>query len=251
MEYQVSPKILIVDDEKLARDRLKRFMKEDCPAAIIDEAFNGIIAVEKIKSFSPDVVFLDIQMPGLSGFEVLQQVPERKFRVVFQTAYDEFAIKAFDENACDYLLKPFTAERFKKALVRALGSDVNPKNLEKLEKKIPYLERLIIKQLGKTKIVETDSIDYFISKDHYTCIYAGNEESVSELSLSWLEPRLDPKKFIRTHRNSIVSVAKVKSVGGTGDSIVELKNGATLALSRSNRKTVLEKIRDLADPALI
>lgn len=234
-------KILIVDDEKLARERLKRFLKEANVDADVEEAANGLVAVEKIKSFSPEIVFLDIQMPGLNGFEVLQQISKRNFQVIFQTAYDEFAIKAFEENASDYLLKPFTLERFKKSLNRVLDSGKNS-DLNELDKKMPYLERLIIKQLGKSKIIDVSSIDYFISKDHYTCIYVGNEESVSDLSLSWLEPLLDPKKFVRIHRNSIVAFAKVKSVGGTTDSRIELKDGTRLTLSRSNRKILLEKI---------
>ncbi len=237
-------KVLIVDDEKLARDRLRRFLSEAMPDCKIEESPNGMAALERIKIFKPQIVFLDIQMPGLNGFEVLQQIEERNFQVIFQTAYDEFAIRAFDENACDYLLKPFTIERLKKSLAKALMQS-GDKALEDLEKKIPHLERIAIKQNGKTKIIEADLIDYFISRDHYTCIFVGKEESVCDLSLSWLAPRLDPDKFIRIHRNAIVAINRVKAVGSTSDSRIELRDGTLLALSRHNRRILLAKISDL------
>lgn len=236
----MSFKILIVDDEKLARQRILRFLRESKTEATIEEAENGITAIDKIKAFSPDIVFLDIQMPGLTGFDVLQQIETRNFQLVFQTAYDEFAIQAFEENACDYLLKPFDLERFQKTLKRVLHHKLKSEAVTNVEKKLGYLERILIRQASKTKIIPVTEIDYFVSRDHYTCIYSGKSELICDLSLNFLEERLDPKKFVRTHRNSIVATEQIKSVGDTANPEVLLNCGATLSLSRRNRKTVLE-----------
>lgn len=238
-------KILVVDDESLARQRLLRFIKESGQDVITAEAENGIVAIEKIKSFEPHIVFLDIQMPGLNGFEVLQQIEVRNFQLVFQTAFDEFAIKAFEENACDYLLKPFDLERFQKTMKRINPPNVSSNAFHKtalagVEKRLGNLDRILIRQGSKTKVISVSEIDYFLSRDHYTCIFSKNSEFISDLSLNYLEERLDRKKFVRTHRNSIVATREIKSIGDTTNSEVTLSCGAKLSLSRRNRKAVLE-----------
>lgn len=229
-------KILVVDDESLARDRIRRFLGELNIQARIEEAHDGIQALEKLESLKPDIVFLDVQMPGLTGFEVLQQIEDRSFHLIFQTAFDEYAIKAFEENACDYLLKPFSMDRFKKAI----GKVMNLQAQNEVLKKQGFLNRLAVKQSGKMKVVEVGFVDCFVSRDHYTCIYSGGSELISDLSISWLVERVDPDKFVRCHRNNIVAINQIKSVCGTNDSEIELKNGMKLPLSRNNRKRVLD-----------
>lgn len=237
-------KILVVDDESLARDRIRRFFDELNMEVEIEEAHDGIQALEKLESLKSDIVFLDVQMPGLTGFEVLQQIEDRSFHLIFQTAYDEYAMKAFEENACDYLLKPFSMDRFKKAIDKVLNLQAQNEVLKKLEhevhRKQGFLDRIAVKQSGKMKIVDVGSVDCFVSRDHYTCIYSGSSELISDLSLSWLEERVDSNKFVRCHRNNIVAVNQIKSVGGTNDSEIELKNGMKLPLSRNNRRRVLD-----------
>ena len=236
-------KILIVDDEAHARERITRFLQEISFEGDIVQSKNGLDAIERIRSEKFDLIFLDIQMPGLTGFDVLQQFEKRNFSVIFQTAFDEFAIKAFDASACDYLLKPFSKERFEKAFVKATSAVEANQRLNKLEAQLhnqsQHLENLAVKQKGKTKIVNLNNVDCFVSEDHYTIIYSSGVELISDLSLSWLEQRVDPKKFIRCHRNNIVAVSQIKSIGDTQNSEVELLNGLKLPLSRNNRKDVL------------
>jgi two-component system LytT family response regulator len=238
-------KILIVDDETHARERIDRFLKDLSFTGDIVHAENGLKAIDLIHKDRFDLVFLDIQMPGLTGFDVLQQFENRDFVVIFQTAFDEFAIQAFDANACDYLLKPFSKERFEKAFVRANKMMETSKRLSALESSLhkqgQYIENLAVKQKGKTKIVNLIKVDCFVSADHYTIIHSDGGELISDLSLAWLEQRIDPNKFIRCHRNNIVAVSQIKSIGDTQNSEVELLNGIKLSLSRNNRKTVLER----------
>lgn len=236
-------KILLVDDEPLALKRLGRYLREYNQSFQTEEASSGIEAVEKIKSFKPDIVFLDIEMPGLNGFEVLRQFNERPFQIIFQTAYDEFAIRAFEEHASAYLLKPFTIEQMHKALTRALNRVADEEKLRLLETKIAeregYLRRLTVKQGNRLRIIEEKEICCFVSRDHYTCVYdCEARESIADLSLSRLIERLDPKVFQQLHRSNIVRIEAINSLITTrnGTMFVELKNGMQLPVSRSNRK---------------
>jgi two-component system LytT family response regulator len=237
-------RILIVDDEIHARDRIARFLDELSFDGEVVQVENGLEAIDQIRSSDFDLVYLDIQMPGLTGFDVLQQFDKRNFVVIFQTAFDEFAMQAFDTNACDYLLKPFSKDRFEKAFIKASKTVETSQKLNDLETSLhrqsQYLANLAVKQKGKTKIVNLSRVDCFVSEDHYTIIHSDGTELVSDLSLAWLEQRIDPKKFVRCHRNNIVAVSQIKSVGDTQNSEVELQSGLKLPLSRNNRKGVLE-----------
>ncbi len=239
-----SRRILIVDDEPLARQRLTRYLQESRCDFALAEADSGLQAVEMILTFQPDIIFLDVEMPGFSGFEVLQQFNRRPFQVIFQTAYDEFALRAFEESACDYLLKPFTLERFRQALERVLARVANEERLQALEAKVAtrdgYLSKLSVKQGGKLRLVETQTIACFVSRDHYTCAYFDDErEAITELSLTRLTERLDPQRFIQLHRNNIVRASAIVALTTTraGEMWVELANGMNLAVSRSHRRT--------------
>jgi two-component system LytT family response regulator len=245
-----SRRILIVDDEPLARQRLARYLGQTKYLLTVKEAESGLRAVELISDFHPDIVLLDVEMPGLSGFEVLQQFEERPFIVIFQTAYDEFAVRAFEEHACDYLLKPFTAERFHQALDRALSRCADDERLRALENKMAeregFLRRIIVRQGSKTHMIEDRSIDCFVSKDHYTCVYFDEREGITDLSIARLAERLDPEKFKRLHRNSIVRISSTVSLitSRNGEMDIELVNGMRLPVSRSHRKEARELFKD-------
>jgi two-component system LytT family response regulator len=244
---QPRKRIVIVDDEELARQRLTRYLQQAEGEFIIEEAVSGLDAVEKILAFKPDIIFLDVEMPGLSGFEVLQQLPQRPFQIVFQTAFDEFAVRAFEEQACDYLLKPFTLERFRQALANALTRVANEERLRALEAKLSQrngcLQKLVVKLGGRLRVVEIRDIVCFVSRDHYTCVYfEGLREGITELSLSNLLARLDPEGFRQLHRNNIVRVNAVVALAliRNGRMEVELKNGMRLPVSRSHHQQARE-----------
>lgn len=240
-------RVLIVDDEPLALQKLSRYLAKSNYDLKIEQASNGLEAVKLIQSFEPEIIFLDIEMPNFSGFDVLRQFEARPFLVVFQTAYDEYAVKAFDECACDYLLKPFTFERFQKALERVLTALSDQKKLQQLETKLTekkgYLSQLVVKQGTQRRLLNILEIICFISKDHYTCVYFDkNHEAIVDLSLSYLSSRLDPKCFQQLHRNNIICLQRIKSFTTTfGEMKIVLSNGFELTVSRSNQKI----IRDL------
>ena len=241
-------RILIVDDEALARQRVARYVRQFGQEFLIEEAENGLCAVEKIQSFQPEIVFLDIEMPGLNGIEVLQQFEQRPFQIIFQTAYDQFAIQAFEENACDYLLKPFTAERLHQALSRALSRAADERKLRALEARLAerhgFLRQLTVKQGNRLRLVTESELHCFVSRDHYTCAYFGDVqqslEGICDLSLARLAERLDPNKFCQIHRNSIIKKSSILALGRSkeGELWVELSNGMKLPVSRSNHRMV-------------
>jgi two-component system LytT family response regulator len=246
-------RILIVDDEELARQRIARFLQQGAIVFVVEEAESGLEAVGKIISFQPDIVFLDVEMPGLSGFEALQQLPERPFQIVFQTAFDEFAVRAFEEQACDYLLKPFTPERFQQALMNALTRVTSEEKLKALESRMlernGYLRKLVVKQGARLRVVEEQEIVCFVSRDHYTCVtFEGLREGITELSLSHLLARLDPLAFRQLHRNNIVRINSMVALSLTrhGRMEVELDNGMRLPVSRSHHQSARRLFKELS-----
>jgi two-component system LytT family response regulator len=263
----IEPKrILIVDDEALARQRVARYTRQLKQEAglefLIEEAASGVEAVEMIQSFRPDIIFLDVEMPGLDGFEVLRQFPERPFHVIFQTAYDQFAVQAFEESACDYLLKPFTADRLRKALARALERSSDEERLRALEIRLAAreegrkgLRRFTVKQGLKLRVVETENVFCFVSRDHYTLVYfaegRNNHEAICDLSINRLDELLDPVEHRRLHRNSIARVSAITALSrsGQGDLMAELSNGMKLQVSRSHRKILREILKGIDDAA--
>ncbi|MGZ3651977.1 MAG: LytR/AlgR family response regulator transcription factor [Bdellovibrionota bacterium] len=231
--------ILIVDDEALARSRIAGFLRDHGLQCKVREAENGIEALEALKCAHTDILFLDVQMPGLTGLEVLGQLEKRNFQVIFQTAFDEHAVKAFEENACDYLLKPFTRDRFRKALEKALshlGHAPDTGVESELLKKNGYLSRILVKAGAKSLLVPVSEILAFVSEDHYTTVITAAREFTIDLSLSHLEERLDPAKFQRLHRNNVVAMDCVRAVIGGDNMEVELSTGRKLPVSRNNRK---------------
>ncbi|HWU44301.1 MAG TPA: LytTR family DNA-binding domain-containing protein [Bdellovibrio sp.] len=243
----MSKKILVVDDEKMARERILRFLKNYSEPLKVFEAANGPEAVTAIKDIKPDVIFLDIQMPEMTGFDVLYQIENKNFQVVFQTAFDDFAIKAFEVNACDYLLKPFTEEKLQGALRKALVAQDQQNKLRDLERHLKkeesFLKTLVTKKGTQTKIIDLDDVLYFKSEDHYTFAVTSSHEFIVDLSLNSLEEKINPEIFSRCHRNCIVRTDFVDRIGGADNSAIYLKNGVQLPLSRESRKRILQKVK--------
>jgi two-component system LytT family response regulator len=237
-----SLRILIVDDEELARQKIRRFLRETDLEYQIEEAKNGREALDTIAVFKPEIVFLDIQMPGLSGFDVLYHLENRNFHLIFQTAYDEFAVKAFEENACDYLLKPFSRERFQHALDRALTRRISDP-VQGFQNSKQYLKTLVAKDRGNRVLVDAGTVESLVSQDHYCIIYADGEEYLSDLSLSRLASGLDPACFIRVHRNAVLNLMHLARLADAEQGFAETKSGRKIEVSRRLRPALIRALQ--------
>src|SRR5688572_17206074 len=240
-------KVLVVDDELLGRERIRLLLSEHTDIKIVGECVNGREAVQAIRNVKPDLVFLDVQMPKTDGFEVVEIIgTENMPAVIFVTAYDEYAIRAFEINAVDYLLKPFDKERFEKGVDRAkreIRRQKSPieikENLRELLKEVKnepsYLKRIPVKSASGTTFVLIEEIDWISAAGHYLELHVGNETHLIREKLSVIETKLDPRIFTRIHRSTIVNLDRVKSLHPmfNGDQLIILKNGRELNLSRN------------------
>lgn len=239
---------LIVDDEPLARDKIRMLLARDREIEIIGECVNGHEAIETIQKESPDLLFLDIQMPGVDGFGVLEKVgAEHVPGVVFVTAYDEHAIHAFEVHALDYLLKPFAQKRFGEALQRAKdqlrkhsGGGLSEQLLAllgDLHGEPKYLERLVVKSSGRVFFMKVNEVDWIEAAGNYVNIHAANETHLLRETMNGIETHLDPRKFVRIHRSTLVNIERIKELSPLfhGDYVVTLLNGTRLTMSRSYR----------------
>lgn len=244
---------LIVDDEPLARDRVKRFLRDEPDISIIGECGNGAEAISVIESEKPDLVFLDIQMPEKNGFEVIKSLDANNLpTIIFVTAYDQYALQAFDVHAIDYLLKPFNRERLHRAVARA-RQNVEHKSLGNLDERLSsllaglksekkYLERLVVKSVGRVFFLKTDEIDWIEAAGNYVKLHVGRESHMIRETMNAIESKLDPDKFLRIHRSTVVHIDRIKELHPmfSGDYAVILRNGTELALSRNYRERFLE-----------
>ena|ERR1051326_2795595 len=246
---------LIVDDESLARERLRKLLQDHSEIEICGECADGRQAVEAIKQASPDLVFLDVQMPELDGFGVLQAIQGGRMpAIVFVTAHDKFALRAFEVHAVDYLLKPFDRERFQTALRRAIEQikqhqtgDLSQRlNALIAEVKSPskHLERLAIKSSGRVIFLKIDDIDWIEAADNYVSLHIGAEAHLHRETMSTLAEQLPPKKFLRISRSAIVNVERIKELQPLfhGEYVVILRNGTKLTLSRNYREALNQLI---------
>jgi two-component system LytT family response regulator len=244
----VKIRALIVDDEPIARERLLALLRREPDIEVLGECRDGNEAVATIRREHPDLVFLDVQIPELDGFGVVRALDGAKLPVVvFVTAYDQYALQAFEVHAVDYLLKPFDEERFQRALGRARqaiqadhGGAVNERLLALLKDLKPeaqYLERVVVKSSGRLFFLRTDEIDWIESSGNYVCLHAGKESHLLRETMSSLESRLDPARFIRIHRTAIVRIDQIKELQPLfhGEYEVVLRDGTRLTLSRSYR----------------
>ncbi len=250
-------RVLVVDDEPLARSGLDALCSDDTDLEVIGDCSDGKAAVEAIRRLEPDLLLLDIQMPEMDGFEVLRAIgPERMPQVIFITAFDEYAVKAFEVNALDYLLKPFDDDRFFVAIDRAKKAIRNP-DLDELSRRLiglldatseqltgdRYLTRLAVKDLGRVYFVRTDEISWIQAANYYVKIHVGDRVHLLRESMTSLESRLDPARFFRVSRSAIVNLDRVRELQpfSRGSQIVILDNGARIKLSR-NRREKLEHL---------
>jgi two-component system LytT family response regulator len=248
-------KTIIVDDVELARERVK-ILLDDPEIEIIAECENGRQAIETIQNLKPDLVFLDVQMPKIGGFEVIETIGvSRMPTVIFVTAYDEFALRAFEVNALDYLLKPFDAPRLAKAVERAKRQikmeDPAARIEEKLRKLLvevktepKYLQRLLVKLSRGTILVLTEEIDWIAAAGNYLELHTGRDTHLIRGKLSQLETKLDPEFFMRIHRSTIVNLQRVKSLHPlfNGDQLIVLRDGQELHLSRTYYNKLIERL---------
>lgn len=246
---------LIVDDEPLARERLRELLDDRRDVTVVGEAEDGLVAAELIRDEQPDLVFLDVQMPGMSGIDVVEKVGREEMpETIFVTAYDQYAIKAFDLAAIDYLLKPFDDERFEEALARArerivdheadtisrrLVTLLQERDAELLQEISSaddgsYLERIAVQGRGKVRIVSVEDISHITADGSYAELHTAEDTYVIRERMKTLASRLDPRHFVRVHRSVIVRLDEVEMIlrGGGGDYGVRLRDGTTLSVSR-------------------
>ena len=245
-------RVLVVDDEPLARTGLASLARRDPELLVVGECGDGLAALDAIQRLAPDLVLLDVQMPELNGFEVLQQLPpDRLPAVIFVTAYDQFAVKAFEVHALDYLVKPFDDDRFADALRRAKaairGADLGllSRRLLDMLAQLPagtgatdrYLTRLVIRTAGRVFFVRTADIDWIEAADYCVKLHVQGKTHVLRESMAALEHRLDPTHFFRVHRSAIVNLERITELQPLfkGEQIVLLQDGTRLKLSKSRR----------------
>lgn len=245
-------KTIIIDDEVLARDIIKVFLSKHSEFELIGEASNGFDGIKQINELNPDLIFLDIQMPKLNGFEMLELI-EQPPAIIFTTAFDQYALKAFDVNAMDYLLKPFSEERFSEALDKAkkiIGNlEETKKNFDKIInsnfKQKEFLERIVIKSGSKITFVPIDEIKYIEAQDDYTMLYTSKGKFLKQKTMKFFEESLNPENFVRIHRSYIVKVDEVKQLELLEKETyyVILNNGTKLSVSKTGYKKLKELIK--------
>lgn len=231
-------RVVVADDEDLARAYLRELLAPHADIEIVAEAANGFEAVKAILERKPDLVLLDVQMPKLDGFEALELVPP--VAVVFVTAYDEYALRAFDVHAVDYLLKPFDAARFEAALERArqrIGAPAPPPSELAAAARPPdrRLERVVVRDGAKVDVIPCDKLDYIEAQDDYVLLYAEGKRRLKQQTISALEAALDPSRFVRIHRSYIVNVERVKGIEpyAKDSRVALLAGGVRLPVSRA------------------
>ena len=245
--------VLIVDDELPARQRIEDLLAKDRRIEIVGSAATGDEAVEMIRRLRPNLVFLDVQMPGKTGFEVVDAIgAEHLPATSFVTAFDQFAIKAFAVAAIDYLLKPFDDERFAQALQRARKAieleqveQITKRLLDFLHEKPPqFLERISVESRGQTRIVPVSRIDYITASGPYAELHAGDKTFAVRERMQTLEEQLDPSVFFRIHRSAIVRLDRIDTLlhRPGGDYAVRLKDGTELDLSRARRDELAQRL---------
>lgn len=262
-----SIRVIVVDDEPLARQRIADMLRHERGVQIVAEIDNGSAAVETIRKLRPDLVFLDVQMPGRTGLEIVREIgPENMPLTIFVTAYDKHALEAFEVAAVDYLVKPFDDERFEQAMLRARRM-IELHEVDRLRSRLisvlqgdramdrepavfpapargEYLERIPVEMRGKVRVVPVAEIDFILASGPYAELYSGDRKYVIRESMQALEDKLDPNVFIRTHRSVIVRLDLIETLHKApgGDYDVQLKSGRRLRVSRSRLEALERKL---------
>ncbi len=242
---------LIIDDEKLARDLLREYLEPFENIELLDECSKGSEAVEKINRLKPDLIFLDVQMPVMTGFDVLDEIDHEPY-VIFTTAYDQYAIKAFERNAIDYLLKPMDEERFKLAVERAMKRKKMEEGriedllggLREVKHRDSYDSHIFVQKSEKLFNLPVDEIVYLEASGDYTIISTKNDQFVSSSGIGKLEELMNPDSFIRVHRSTIVNVNYLKEIERhfNGGMIVKMQSGKSFPVSRTYAKQIRKKV---------
>jgi two-component system LytT family response regulator len=240
---------LIADDESLARQGIRMLLEQDANIGLIDEARTGKQAAEMLETGRFDLVFLDVQMPQLDGFEALRSAGAHlPPAIIFVTAYNQYAVEAFEVNAVDYLLKPFTPRRFREALERAKGRISSSVGidarvlaaLERIASQPVYLDRIAVRSASATRFVETKDIDWLQAAENYVELHAGLDCHLVEVTMAEIEKRLDPTRFVRIHRSVIINSKRIQTVQSASHSeyLVTLNSGVQLRSGRTYKDTV-------------
>lgn len=252
-------RVMVVDDEALAREGLVELLETIPGVAVVSAHADGATALEALEALGaapPDVLCIDIRMPGLDGFDVVAAIdPAKRPAVIFVTAYDAFAIKAFEVNAIDYLLKPVTAERLTQALERARHAEsaIVPDRfgalLEALAPTRAGAGRLIVREVGRIQVIATRDVDWVEGADYYVRLHVAAKSHLLRETLTSLEQRLDPARFLRAHRSSIVNLTRVVAVEShdRGDAVAVLASGARVKVMRGRREELERRIESLHD----
>ena len=212
-------KAIIIDDENLAREIIKKYLAEHEDIFLAAECSNGFDGIKQINKIHPDIIFLDIQMPRINGFEMLELLEETPV-IIFTTAFDQYALKAFEVNAADYLLKPFSKDRFNEALEKAFlylkdkgkNSDMIKHLIDHNEKRKEYLDRIITKDGSKISIIPAENIKFLEAQDDYVLIYSDEGKFLKQKTMKYFEEHLNPNNFVRLHRSYIASVKRIKKI---------------------------------------
>jgi two-component system LytT family response regulator len=245
-------KAIIIDDESLARDLVRNYLQMDAEIEIIGEFPDGFQGLKAINELNPDLVFLDIQMPKLTGFEMLDLL-DKNCNIIFTTAYNEYAIKAFEHNAIDYLLKPFSKERFldavKKAKERIANSENSKEEIEKIknhnDSSDEILTRVVVKSRNKIDIIGIDKIKYFEAQDDYVMIYTQDGRYLKQKTMKYFEKHLSADEFCRIHRTYLVRIDEISQLQPYEKDhwIVILKTGESLKVSRNGFKLLKNQLK--------
>lgn len=241
---------LIIDDEKLARDLLREYIEALPDLDVIGECESGTEAVEKINTLKPDLIFLDVQMPGMTGFDVLDEIEHEPY-VIFTTAYDQYALQAFERNAVDYVLKPLDEDRFRMAVERALKrKKMESPRLEDLlhslrpDFKGNYENHIFVQKSEKLFNLPVEEIAHLEASGDYTIITTRNDQFVSSSGIGKLEEILSPDLFIRVHRSTIINLNYLKEIERhfNGGMVVKMNNGKSFPVSRTYAKLIRRKV---------
>lgn len=243
-------RVLIVDDEPLARRRIAQLLAGEAGLQVAGECGDARAALVEIERERPDLLFLDVQMPEVSGLELLPLVPpERMPEIVFVTAHDEFAVAAFELQAVDYLLKPFTETRFREALRRArarIAAAGGREHLATLARELARAprERMLVREGDRVIVLRTADIDYVEAQDYYACVRVGAASHLVRESLKQLEATLDPQRFVRVHRSYLVNLERIEAVQpiGGGEQRLILRDGARLPVGPSYARVLLDAL---------
>ncbi|MCC6397812.1 MAG: response regulator transcription factor [Bacteroidetes bacterium] len=246
---------LVVDDEPLARQGIRHFLEKDPELEILGEAGDGVEALERIRADHPDLVFLDVQMPEMNGFEVLECLsPEELPLVVFVTAYDQYALNAFQVHALDYLLKPYEDERLQEAVDRAKSTLRQKNGTQSTRRLIEMLDstkadrarvgRIMVRSGGRITFVRVEDVDWIEAQGDYICLHTQGKKHLVREKISEMEAQLSPEHFLRIHRSTMINVSRIKEMQPLfhGEYSVVLQDGTRLTMSRSFRDKVFDRL---------